>query len=96
MSALRPGVETERAFPIGATASGSVRLAQSGSACADFHDNGLAPDTNFVIDLRLRFELVWSSTLTEAGGKKTLVAILDDLNVGHDWRSGIGSDLCIG
>jgi len=48
-----------------------------------FHDNGLAPDTNFVIDIRLRFELVWGSTFTEPV-TKTLVAVLDYLNVGHD------------
>ena len=48
-----------------------------------FHDNGLAPDTNFVIDIRLRLELVWDSTFTEPV-QKTLVAVLDQLNVGHD------------
>jgi hypothetical protein len=48
-----------------------------------FHDNGLAPDTNFAIDIRLRFELVWGPTLTEPV-VKSLVAELDHLNVSHD------------
>lgn len=48
-----------------------------------FHDNGLAPDTGFVMDFRLRFELVWGSTFTEPVGK-TLVAWLDYFTVGHD------------
>jgi hypothetical protein len=48
-----------------------------------FHDNGLAPDTNFVIDIRLRFEFAWGLTFTEPT-TKTLVASLDYLRVGHD------------
>ena len=50
-----------------------------------FHDNGLAPDTNFVIDIRLRFQLVpqGGPSFTEPLGQ-TLVAVLDYLNVGHD------------
>jgi len=50
-----------------------------------FHDNGLAPDTNFVIDIRLRFQLVNNSgpTFTEPI-EKSLIAVLDHLEVGHD------------
>jgi hypothetical protein len=49
-----------------------------------FHDNGLAPDTNFFMELRLRFELIASwSGFTEPVAK-TLIAILEYLNVGHD------------
>jgi hypothetical protein len=50
-----------------------------------FHDNGLAPDTNFAIDIRLRFQLVanGSMSFTEPV-EKTLIAVLDYLNVGHD------------
>ncbi len=48
-----------------------------------FHDNGLAPDTNFVIDIRLRFELAWGPSLTEPI-EKTVIAVLDHLRVGHD------------
>jgi LGFP repeat len=80
--ALRPGVEltgvSDWRYGFWFSTSRSVGFRLRG-----FHDNGLAPDTNFVIDIRLRFELVWSSTLTEPV-VKTLVAVLDDLNVGHD------------
>ena len=48
-----------------------------------FHDNGLAPDTNFTIDIRLRFQMVWGSTFLEPTNK-TLVAVLDRVDVGHD------------
>ncbi len=50
-----------------------------------FHDNGLAPDTNFVIDIRLRFEVVpvGGPSFTEPV-QKSLTAVLDYLNVGHD------------
>jgi hypothetical protein len=45
-----------------------------------FHDNGLATDTDFSIDIWLRFELCWSPSFTEPVDK-TLVAILDFLRV---------------
>lgn len=50
-----------------------------------FHDNGLAPDTNFVIDIRLRFQVVAQGgpSFTEPV-QKSLIAVLDYLNVGHD------------
>lgn len=48
-----------------------------------FHDNGLAPDTDFSINIWLRFELVWSPSFTEPTSK-TLVAVLDFLRVIHD------------
>ncbi len=49
-----------------------------------FHDNGLAPDTNFAIELRLRFELTWLPGSSTEPTQKSLVAMLDYLNVGHD------------
>ena len=80
--ALRPGVELTGVsgwrYGFWASTSRSVGFRFRG-----FHDNGLAPDTNFVIDIRLGFELVWGPTLTEPV-HKTLVAGLDYLNVGHD------------
>lgn len=80
--ALRPGVEltgvSNWQYGFWTSTSRSVGFRLRG-----FHDNGLAPDTNFVIDIRLRFELVWGSSLTEPV-QKTLVAVLDYLNVGHD------------
>lgn len=80
--ALRPGVEltgvSDWRYGFWASTPRSVGFRLRG-----FHDNGLAPDTNFVVDIRLRFELVWSPTFTEPV-VKTLVATLDDLNVGHD------------
>jgi LGFP repeat len=50
-----------------------------------FHDNGLAPDTNFAIDIRLRFQVVAQGgpSFTEPV-QKSLIAVLDYLNVGHD------------
>jgi hypothetical protein len=48
-----------------------------------FHDNGLAPDTNFTITIGLRFELVWPMQFGEPASK-TLVAWLDFLRVVHD------------
>lgn len=48
-----------------------------------FHDNGLAPDTGFTMDFRLRFELIWDMTFTEPTNK-TLIAWLDFFTVGHD------------
>jgi hypothetical protein len=41
-----------------------------------FHDNGVLPDTDFELDLRLRFSLVWTQSFT-APTSKTLVAALD-------------------
>lgn len=80
--ALRPGVAltgvSNWQYGFWASTSRSVGFRFRG-----FHDNGLAPDTNFVIDIRLRFELVWSSSFTEPV-QKSLVAVLDYLNVGHD------------
>jgi hypothetical protein len=80
--ALRPGVAltgvSDWHYGFWASTSRSVGFRLRG-----FHDNGLAPDTNFVIDIRLRFELVWGSTFTEPV-QKSLVAVLDYLNVRHD------------
>jgi hypothetical protein len=49
-----------------------------------FHDNGLAPDTNFVIDIRLRFQLIPPGPSFTEPITKTLIAVLDYLNVGQD------------
>ena len=80
--ALRPGVVltgvSDWQYGFWASTSRTVGFRFRG-----FHDNGLAPDTNFAIDIRLRFELIWGSTFTEPT-HKTLVAVLDHLNVGHD------------
>ncbi len=80
--ALRAGVELTGAsnwkYGFWASTSRSIGFRLHG-----FHDNGSAPDTNFVIDIGLRFELVWGPSLTEPT-TKTLVAVLDSLNVGHD------------
>ena len=80
--ALRPGIEltgiSDWQYGFWSSISRSV-----GFRIRGFHDNGLAPDTNFVINIRLRFDLVWGSTLTEPVSK-TLVAVLDHLDVGHD------------
>ncbi|HEX3482358.1 MAG TPA: hypothetical protein VHT91_45390 [Kofleriaceae bacterium] len=80
--ALRPGIEltgvSDWQYGFWASTPRSVGFRLRG-----FHDNGLAPDTNFVIDIRLRLELVWGPSFTEPGNK-TLVAVLDQLNVGHD------------
>jgi hypothetical protein len=80
--ALRPGVQltgvTGWQYGFWASTGRSVGFRFRG-----FHDNGLAPDTNFVIDIRLGFEFVWGPTLTEPV-QKTLVAWLHSLNVGHD------------
>lgn len=48
-----------------------------------FHDNGIAPDTDFAINIGLRFELVWGPTFTEPSSK-TLVAVLEFLRVIHE------------
>jgi len=45
-----------------------------------FHDNGLAPDTDFFIDIWLRFELISPITFSEPA-TKSMVAILDYLRV---------------
>jgi hypothetical protein len=80
--ALRPGVTLAgvSGYTYGFWAAGprtiSFRL-------RGFHDNGLAPDTNFVMDFRLRFDLVWSPTFSEPR-QKTLIAWLDYFTVGHD------------
>jgi hypothetical protein len=49
-----------------------------------FHDNGLAPDTDFVIDIRLRFELYWDTHMSFEPSQKALGALLEYLNVGRD------------
>ncbi|HYR10913.1 MAG TPA: hypothetical protein VEQ60_24245 [Longimicrobium sp.] len=81
--ALRPGVAltgvSDWQYGFWASTSRSVGFRLRG-----FHDNGLAPDTNFVIDIRLRFELVWPFGSFTEPVNKTLVAVLDYLNVGHD------------
>jgi hypothetical protein len=80
--ALRPGVTltgvSNWQYSFWSATSRSV-----GFRIRGFHDNGLAPDTNFVIDIRLRFELAWGPSFTEPV-QKSLVAVLDSLNVGHD------------
>jgi hypothetical protein len=80
--ALRPGVELTGVsgwgFGFWASQSRSIGFRLRG-----FHDNGLAPDTNFTIEMRLRLELTWASSFTEPA-QKSLIAILDYLNVGHD------------
>lgn len=48
-----------------------------------FHDNGLANDTDFTINIWLRFELVCGPTLTKPASK-TLVAVLGSVRVIHD------------
>lgn len=48
-----------------------------------FRDNGLLPDTDFTINIWLRFELVSGPTFTEPVSK-TLVAVLEFLRVIHD------------
>ena len=45
-----------------------------------FHDNGLAPDTDFELNVRLRFGLTWTAGFTEPP-VKTLVAALDWISV---------------
>jgi hypothetical protein len=80
---LRPGVELtgvgDWQYGIWNALSRSVGFRFHG-----FHDNGvLVPDTNFVIDIRLRFELVAAFDSSEPV-EKTLIAILVDENVGHD------------
>lgn len=45
-----------------------------------FRDNGLLPDTDFALDVHLRFGLAWSMSLTEPENK-SLVAALDWLSV---------------
>lgn len=45
-----------------------------------FHDNGLAPDTDFELDVRLRLSLTWSMGFGEPSSK-TLVAALDWIQV---------------
>jgi LGFP repeat len=52
-----------------------------------FHDNGLAPDTNFTADIQLGFDLVWPDQFAEPT-QKTLVAGLFSVTVQAD---GLGS-----
>jgi hypothetical protein len=82
--ALRPGVAltgvSDWHYGVWASTPRSVGFRLRG-----FHDNGfLVPDTNFVIDIRLRFQLTWGLTSFTEPVQKTLVAVLDYLNVGHD------------
>jgi len=54
-----------------------------------FHDNGLAPDTDFDLELRLRFSLVWSTFSFTQPASKSLAAALDSLSVtAHGIASG--------
>jgi hypothetical protein len=81
--ALRPGIEltgiTGWQYNFWSSISRSIGFSLHG-----FHDNGLvAPDTNFIIDIWLRFELVWGATFTEPVNK-TLVAVLEFLRVRDD------------
>ena len=52
-----------------------------------FHDNGLAPDTNFTAEVELGFDLVWPDAFAEPT-RKTLVAGLYSV---HVEASGLGS-----
>lgn len=57
-----------------------------------FHDNGLAPDTDFELDVRLRFGLAWQPVFTEPA-QKTLVIELDNVTVhAHGLSSGSVAD----
>lgn len=49
-----------------------------------FHDNGLAPDTGFIISIALRFSLVWSTQGFTEPTAKSLVAELAFLRVISD------------
>ncbi len=53
-----------------------------------FHDNGLWTDTDFAVNISLRFEMVWGPTLTEPASK-TLVAFLDFLRVTYEGGSDV-------
>lgn len=81
--ALRPGIGLTGVsgwqYGFWASVSRSVGFRLRG-----FHDNGLAPDTNFTIDMRLRFELVAADHLFTEPTHKSLIAVLDQLSVGHD------------
>jgi hypothetical protein len=81
--ALRPGVVltgvTDWQYGFWGSASRSVGFRFRG-----FHDNGLAPDTNFVIDIRLRFNLTWSFGSFTEPVEKTLAAELVNVTVGQD------------
>lgn len=58
-----------------------------------FHDNGLAPDTDFELDARLRFGLSWSDQTFTEPGTKTLVVELDWVSVtAHGLFSGSVAD----
>lgn len=80
--ALRPGIEltgvTDWQYNFWWSISRSVGFRLRG-----FRDNGLLPDTDFSIDIGLRFELVWGQTFTEPTFK-TLVAVLEFLRVRHE------------
>lgn len=52
-----------------------------------FHDNGLAPDTDFELNVRLMFDLAWQPTFTEPSSK-TIVVGLDWVQVS---AHGLGS-----
>lgn len=77
---LRPGVELTGVLPweydMWVSKPRSVGFALRG-----FHDNGLAPDTDFRIEIQLRFRLVWSADLFAEPAWKTLVADLIFLRV---------------
>lgn len=79
---LRPGVERlgvgEWSYDFWSSHSRPVGFRLRG-----FHDNGLAPDTDFVIDIWLRFETASASSLTEPT-HKTLIAVLDFVRVKSD------------
>lgn len=80
--ALRPGIEltgvTDWRYDFWSSIPRSVGFRLRG-----FRDNGLLPDTDFIIDIALRFELVWGQTLTEPVAK-TLVGVLEFLRVRHE------------
>jgi hypothetical protein len=78
--AMRPGVDltgvTDWHYDFWSSRSRAVGFQWRG-----FRDNGLiTPDTDFTIDLGLRFELVWTAGFTEPTFK-TLVAVLDFVRV---------------
>lgn len=81
--ALRPGVEltgvSDWQYGFWGSTSRSVGFRFRG-----FHDNGLATDTNFKIDISLRFNLTWSFGSFLEATHKSLAAELVNVTVGQD------------
>jgi hypothetical protein len=61
---------------------------QLGVRLHGFHDNGLWPDTDFTVELRLRLGLAWIPSISAYPTVKTLIATLDHIYVR---ASGAGS-----